>query len=179
MPYPDTSIGSPPRLPAMRSRRWLVAALGAILFVFAGAASAQVSPLPPEKAFRFSARALDPHTVEARFSIADGYYLYRDKLRFTVEPAASGLAVPSFPSGRIKEDPFFGRVETYRGNVIVNLQLPGTAPGQKVIVQAESQGCADLGICYPPNIQRVTVPLPAAGSAPTRPDEIPRKQWFQ
>ena len=42
--------------------------------------------LPPEQAFRLSARALDPATIEARFDVADGYYLYRDKLRFTIEP---------------------------------------------------------------------------------------------
>jgi thioredoxin:protein disulfide reductase len=161
-------------------RPWpLLCGLGMIAFTLAALAPAQVSPLAPEKAFRFSARALNPHTVEARFNIAEGYYLYRDKLRFAVEPAASGLAVPSLPIGKVKEDQFFGRVETYRGNLIVNLQLDSTVPGQKVVVQAESQGCADLGICYPPNIQRVTVALPAAGSAPTRLDEAPRKQWFQ
>ena len=85
----------------------------------------------------------------------------------------------SLPAGKVKEDQFFGRVETYRGNVIVNLQLEGTAPGQKVVVQAESQGCADLGICYPPTVQRVTVALPAADSAPTKLDDVPKKQWFQ
>jgi thiol:disulfide interchange protein len=47
------------------------------------------------------------------------------------------------------------------------------------VIQAESQGCADLGICYPPNVQRVTVALPAADSAPTKPGEAPRRQWFQ
>jgi thiol:disulfide interchange protein DsbD len=160
-------------------RGLLLHALGVTGFALMTSAWAQVSPLAPEKAFRFSARALDPHTVEARFSIADGYYLYRDKLHFAVEPAASGLTMPSLPNGKIKEDQFFGRVETYRGNLIVNLQLQATAPGQKVVVQAESQGCADLGICYPPNTQRVTVALPAAGSAPTPLDEAPRKQWFR
>jgi thiol:disulfide interchange protein DsbD len=160
-------------------RRLLLRALGVTAFALMAAASAQVNPLAPEKAFRFSARALDPHTVEARFSIADGYYLYRDKLHFAVEPATWGLAMPSLPNGKIKEDQFFGRVETYRGNLIVNLQLQATAPGQKVVVQAESQGCADLGICYPPNTQRVTVALPAAGSAPTPLDEAPKKQWFK
>lgn len=165
----------------MRTERssLILRALGVTVFTLMTPASAQVNPLAPEKAFRFSARALNPHTVEARFNIADGYYLYRDKLHFKVEPAASGLNMPSLPKGKMKEDPFFGRVEIYRGNLIVNLALEGTAPGQKVVVQAESQGCADLGICYPPNVQRVTVPLPAAGSAPTRLDEVPRKQWFK
>jgi thioredoxin:protein disulfide reductase len=159
-------------------RRWL-ALLGVGAITLATGASPDEKALSPEKAFRFSARALNPHAVEARFVIADGYYLYRDKLHFAVEPAASGLAVPSLPAGKVKEDPFFGRMETYRGSLIINLQLDGTTAGQKVVVQAESQGCADLGICYPPNVQRVTVALPAAGSAPTKPDEPPRKQWFQ
>lgn len=154
-------------------------AFGAIAVLLAASVAAQVSPLAPERAFRFSARALDPHTIEARFNIADGYYLYRDKLRFSIEPVASGLAVPPLPPGKVKEDQFFGRVETYRGSVTVNLRLDGTVPGQKVMVQADSQGCADLGICYPPNVQRVSVGLPAAGSAPTRADEPPKKQWFQ
>src|SRR5437660_4304073 len=141
MPCPGTSTGSPRRLLPVRTkcRRVLPHALVMSAFALMASASAEVNPLAPEKAFRFSARALDPHTVEARFSIADGYYLYRDKLHFAVEPAASGLTVPSLPNGKIKEDQFFGRVETYRGNLIVTLQLQATPPGQKVVVQAESQ----------------------------------------
>jgi thiol:disulfide interchange protein DsbD len=119
-----------------RCRGLLLHALVVTALTLMASASAQVNPLAPEKAFRFSARALDPHTVEARFSIADGYYLYRDKLHFAVEPAASGLSVPSLPNGKIKEDQFFGRVETYRGNLIVTLQLQATPPGQKIVVQA-------------------------------------------
>ena len=164
---------------AIERRSLVLRSLATLALSLVTAAQAQLSPLAPEKAFRFSARALDPHTVEARFTIADGYYLYRDKLHFAVEPAASGFASPTLPQGRIKEDQFFGRVETYRGNLVINLALPGTVAGQKVVVQAESQGCADLGICYPPNIQRVTVPLPAAGSAPTPLDQSPKKEWFK
>lgn len=141
-------------------------------------ALAQPSPLPPEKAFRFSARALNPQTIEARFAIADGYYLYRDKIRFSVEPADAGLSVPPLPAGKAKEDQFFGRVETYRDSLIVNLGLRNAAAGQKVVIQAESQGCWDQGICYPPQVQRVTVPLPAASAAPTRANEPPKKSWL-
>jgi thioredoxin:protein disulfide reductase len=154
-------------------------ALGAMALGLVLTVRADVAPLAPEKAFRFSARALNPQTVEARFVIADGYYLYRDKVHFALETAGPGLADPVLPPGRIKEDQFFGRVETYRGNLIVNLTLQDAKPGQKVTVRAESQGCADLGICYPPNIQRVTLALPAAGSARTPLDQAPRKEWFQ
>jgi thiol:disulfide interchange protein DsbD len=149
-----------------------------LALVLALPAFAQVNPLPPDRAFRFSARALNPEMIETRFTIADGYYLYRDRIRFTIEPAATGVTVPVLPDGKLKEDQFFGRVQTYRGSVTVNLALKDTAPGQKVVVVAESQGCADVGICYPPQIQRVTIALPAANAAPTRADDPPKKSWF-
>jgi thioredoxin:protein disulfide reductase len=139
---------------------------------------AQLNPLPPDQAFRFTARALNPQTIEAIFSIADGYYLYRDKVHFSIEPEA-GLTPPALPEGKVKEDLFFGRVQTYRDRLLVNLTLTGTVPGQKVVVKAESQGCADMGICYPPQVQRVSVALPAANAAPTRADEPPAKVWFR
>jgi thiol:disulfide interchange protein DsbD len=141
-------------------------------------APAQVNPLPPEKAFRFSARALSPQTVEARFIIADGYYLYRDKIRFAVEPPEIGLPVPALPAGKIKVDEFFGRTETYRGSLVVSLPLHDASPGQRVVIQAESQGCADIGICYPPNVQRVTVALPPADALPGPAIEATKKSWL-
>ena len=140
-------------------------------------ALAQSYPLSPEKAFRFSARLIDARTVEARFMIADGYYLYRDKIHFTVEPAAAGHSVPPLPEGKIKEDQFFGRVETYRDGVVVKLTLKDARPGQEVVITAESQGCADLGICYPPTVQRVAVALPEASIIPSPPTEG-AKSWF-
>ncbi|MEP6942438.1 MAG: protein-disulfide reductase DsbD N-terminal domain-containing protein [Betaproteobacteria bacterium] len=142
----------------------------------AGGALAQPLPLAPNKAFRFEARALNPQTIEARFSIADGYYLYRDRIHFSVEPATVPSTVPVLPEGKVKQDPFFGRVETYRGGVQVNIALKDTVPGQKVVVVVESQGCADVGICYPVQLQRVTVALPAANVAPTRPGQP--KSWL-
>jgi thiol:disulfide interchange protein DsbD len=177
MDCPHTSTGSAarPRPAAEASgRRWLFA----LLLTLTAPGWADVNALPPDKAFRFSARALNPQTVEVRFAIAEGYYLYRDRLHFAVMPASAGLVEPTLPDGLVKEDPFFGRVQIYRGGVIVNLPLKATSPGQKVVVQVESQGCADVGLCYPPQVQQVTVALPAANAAPTRPDEPPRKSWF-
>lgn len=157
----------------MRARLTLGLALAVVL-----PALGQVNPLPPERAFRFSARALNPDTIETRFTIADGYYLYRDRIHFSVEPASAVMTAPALPEGKLKEDQFFGRVQTYRGNLLVTLALKATTPGQKVVVVAESQGCADIGICYPPQIQRVTVALPAANAAPTPANEPPKKSWF-
>jgi thiol:disulfide interchange protein DsbD len=143
-------------------------------------AAAEPKLLPPEEAFRFSARALDDHTIEARFAVATGYYLYRDKMRFAVTPDNAALVAPQLPAGKTKEDQFFGKVETYRGDVVVTLAIPGGGAGQSVVLAADSQGCADLGVCYPPTIQKVTLVLPAAGKGPGPVvDAFPlKKRWF-
>ena len=159
-------------------RRKLTAVTAVAVLVVALPVLAQVNPLPPDRAFRFSARLIDARTVEARFMIADGYYLYRDKIHFAVEPAAAGLTEPLLPDGKVKEDQFFGRVETYRGDVIVNLALKDPKPGQQIVIAAESQGCADIGICYPPTTHRVTLPVPVGSVVPAAPGEAPKKTWF-
>src|SRR6267378_2884756 len=79
--------------------------------------------LEPDKAFRFSARALDARTVEIRYGIADGYYLYRERFRFAAEPASVTLGQPQFPRGQVHEDKFFGKQETYRKEVRIRLPL--------------------------------------------------------
>jgi thiol:disulfide interchange protein len=84
------------------------------------------------------------------------------------------------PAGKIKTDEFFGKVETYRGQLAVKLALQQPAPGSKVVVRAESQGCADAGVCYPPQVQNVTVTLPLPGMRPEAPVAATpaRKSWF-
>ena len=152
-----------------------------LLFCAAAAASlaaAAQNPLPPEKAFHFSARPVDAQTVEARFTIADGYYLYRDKIQFAIEPASAVLEVPRLPEGEVKEDQFFGRVETYRRDVVVTLAIKDAKPGQQVVIAAQSQGCADIGLCYPLTVQRATLVLPMSTAVPGAGREVPRKTWF-
>jgi thiol:disulfide interchange protein len=151
----------------------------AVLAAGIGAVRADVKLLPPEEAFQFSARALDPGTIEALFTIADGYYMYRDRFRFSVEPTAV-LAAPQLPAGKVKDDPFFGRVETYRKQVSVRVSLANAAPGQSLTIRAESQGCADAGVCYPPHAQAITLSLPKAGGPPgPLIDAVaPKKRWF-
>lgn len=161
---------------------WL-GALAALCFgLAAGTASAAGGDLlPAEQAFRFSARALDDHTLEVRFKIADGYYLYRDKFKFAVTPQGAMLGAPDLPAGKVKTDEFFGKVETYRGTLVVKLPLSGAVAGQTVMLAADSQGCADVGVCYPPTQQKVSLPLPATGKPPGPLVDAtpPKKNWFQ
>ena len=151
----------------------------ALLIATSPASAQQPRLLEPERAFAFSVQAVDESTVEARFAIANGYYLYREKLKFSVEPVALA-STPVLPPGKMKHDEFFGNVETYRGAVAVRLPLQGAQPGGTVTIKAESQGCADAGVCYPPQLQKLTVTLPARGARPGEPISATpaKKSWF-
>jgi thioredoxin:protein disulfide reductase len=114
------------------------------------AAANEVELLDPEAAFRFSAQLVNPGTIEVRYAIADGYYLYRDKFHFQLAPGESKAGDIKFPPGKIKHDPLFGKVETYRRSVKVIIPI-GAAPADgRISLTAISQGCADVGVCYPP-----------------------------
>jgi thiol:disulfide interchange protein DsbD len=156
----------------------LTSALVALTFC-SSVAGAEPKLLEPERAFALSVQAVDEKTVEVRFAIANGYYLYREKMKFAVEPAVLA-SPPQLPPGALKDDPFFGTVETYRGRFALRLPLASVEPGLKVTVKAESQGCADAGVCYPPQVQSVTVALPAPGGRPGAPVAATpaRKSWF-
>jgi thiol:disulfide interchange protein DsbD len=140
-------------------------------------AAAAQELLEVDKAYRLSARALDAGTLEIRYDIADGYYMYRDKFKFALEPATVQAGTPQFPPGKVKEDEFFGKVETYRKEVVV--RLPFTAPDglDAVTLKATSQGCADIGVCYPPNPQTLQVSLAAMSTAPARAGEAALKKY--
>lgn len=123
--------------------------------------------LDPEVAFKLDARVLDGQSLEVRFRIAKGYYLYREKLRFALDGAALGEA--RFPPGKVKEDEYFGRVETYRGDLRIPVAMQGAVPGQKLKLSVTSQGCADLGVCFPPQLQHLSLVVPAAATALPQP----------
>ena len=170
MDRPPISTGSQPK-PARRSAA--ATALGVLAFALAAQAWAaggvpglESKLLPPEQAFRFSARAVDSKTIEARFDVAAGYYLYRDKLRFSVAPGSPALGAPELPAGTRKHDEFFGDVETYRGTLIVKVPVVDGAGGQVMAFSADSQGCADVGVCYPPTTQQLRLVLPRQGAGP-------------
>ena len=120
--------------------------------------------LEPEKAFRFSARALDASNIEVSFAIADGYYMYRDRFKFALEPAGARLGAPAFPAAIAYKDQFFGEVAIYRKQVRIRLPVEG-AEGKPVQLTVTSQGCADIGVCYVPMDSKATLRLAAAGGS--------------
>jgi len=135
-----------------------------LFLVCAGfARAAEPELLEPEKAFVFNARVVAPDAIEVRYVIAKGYYLYRDKLRFTLEPATAAQGEPNLPPGIVKKDEFFGEVAVYRDEVRITLPVAPGAAGGRVVLTAVSQGCADVGVCYVPVEQKAELRLTATG----------------
>ena len=119
--------------------------------------------LPADEAFAFKAAVTEPDTLRAVWTIADGYYLYRNKFRFETDAEGIRFGTPVYPPGKIKKDEFFGEVETYRKQVAIEIPVIRTAGAASSFeLKVSSQGCADLGVCYPPHTQVAALDLPAA-----------------
>ncbi len=117
--------------------------------------------LPPEQAFALTAW-MQGDSVIAEYRIAPGYYMYRERFAFEIEasdaPARFGAA--SMPPGKIMEDEFFGKMETYRDAVRIRLPIIfDAAAATELRVKAMSQGCADIGVCYPPQKQALALQI--------------------
>jgi thiol:disulfide interchange protein DsbD len=123
--------------------------------------------LEPEKAFRFSARLLEPGKVEVRYEIAPGYYMYREKFKFSADPASVTVDASQLPAGQVKKDEFFGNVQIYRGKQVFVLPVGGPEAANGFMLKAVSQGCADIGVCYPPQEQRANLKTGFSTAAPT------------
>ncbi len=133
---------------------------------FSRLATAEEELLPPNQAFPAAVEAIDGESLRVTWQVADGYYLYRSKLRLTSQTEGITLGEPRLPPGKIKEDEFFGKVETYRGKLTaeVPVRRADGAPNTLALL-AESQGCADIGVCYPPHRQELNVALPTLAAA--------------
>ncbi|MDR3394393.1 MAG: protein-disulfide reductase DsbD [Parasulfuritortus sp.] len=144
--------------------------------------AAESDLLEPEQAFRYTAHMVDAKTIEAQFRVADGYYLYRDKIKFAADTVKLGK--PDFPPGKIKQDDIVGREEIYPGDFKVRIPVDAAKTGQHFTLTANYQGCAgQFGICFPPIETKLQLDVPAAAKAaatqakpePTKQTESPLK----
>jgi thiol:disulfide interchange protein DsbD len=137
-----------------------------IFSLFIGLAQAEEF-LDPAVAFKPSVKALDGQTLEVTYAIAKGYYLYRDKFRFAVEGDVVKLGTPTFPKGKEHNDENFGKVEVYYKSVAIRIPVERSSSGTLPLnLKVTAQGCADAGVCYPPQTQPLSVELPDPASAP-------------
>lgn len=143
-----------------RFRSALRAALAALVLLcgVAWPAHAAEEFLQPEQAFRLEVTKASADGLQLTWSIAPGYYLYRDRIAVTASPSGSRVQT-DLPPGIRKDDPNFGLMEVYHDAVTMKLVHVGATA-----LDVTWQGCADAGLCYPPQTQRVQV---AATTAPT------------
>ena len=160
----------PSRFPITR-KRLLVGLLAALALAVALAAAMFAAPdagideadlLPVDEAFVLSAEALSPDRLAIRWKIADGYYLYRHRISVQADDGFAARPL-QLPKGKAYTDEFFGEVETYRDTLVAT--LPGRATADRTTLKIKYQGCADAGICYPPQTRTIQVALAAPAPA--------------
>ncbi|KAA8715813.1 protein-disulfide reductase DsbD [Pseudomonas cannabina] len=112
--------------------------------------------LPVRQAFQLSLIDTTPESIKLRLVATEGYYLYRHRFQFRTEPADIGLGEAQLPKGEQKHDEYFGDVEVYHG--ILDIDLP-RKPGEQrpFTLVVTYQGCADKGLCYPPETERLSI----------------------
>lgn len=148
------------------SRTFLTLAL-ALASLASPAQTSDPGELPPvDSVFKPSVSAPSRDLIEVRWQIAPGYYLYRHRTQ--VEPLGGFTAgTLQIPAGEKHHDEFFGDVETYRGELKVALPGSANANAERIALRIKYQGCADIGLCYPPQTRTVNVQLPAANKTAT------------
>ena len=139
-----------------------------------GGTIGEVEFLDPDVAYQLRTEVEDVDTIVAHWQIADGYYLYRDKFRFTLADGSDvALGSPELPAGKTKIDEYFGKMEVYYHDVLARLPIERGAGGATTVtLDVVYQGCADAGLCYPPITKRVNLNLPVShGTGPS--DRVP------
>lgn len=166
------------------TQRWLT---GLALVVLALPALAARDIKRADEVFLYAASAT-ADTLLVTWDIEPGHYLYRDKMKFAA-PGAE-LGAPRFPAGAVHADEFFGEQIIFRGRTVIEIPYTVTAPAPAALeLELRSQGCADWGLCYPPQRWAATVELPAGaasagaaslpfGRATANGDSLPAEQAF-
>ena len=123
--------------------------------------------LPVDEAFRFNAFPDGADHVKLIWQIADGYYLYRARVKVASPSKQVQLGALEMPTGEIKQDEFFGKQEIYHHELVAGVPVArASAAALALPLEVTYQGCASAGLCYPPQTRTITVSLTAGGSGP-------------
>lgn len=126
--------------------------------------------LPPDEAFRFGAGMERPDAVALTWIIAEGYYLYKDRIQITTDTANVQLGKPLLPAGKRKHDEFFGDTEVYYEVLEATLPIARAAGSSGTLnLKIVYQGCAEGGLCYNPITKTVALELPSTNVASALP----------
>ena len=130
--------------------------------------------LPVSEAFKLNLIESMPDNIKLRFVPTDGYYLYQHRFAFKTDPADIAIGPVQLPPGEPKHDEYFGDVQVYHGIVDVDVPRPANAQGAFTLV-VTYQGCADKGLCYPPETVRLNIESTPAASDDT--SKAPATSW--
>jgi thiol:disulfide interchange protein DsbD len=123
--------------------------------------------LPVDQAFALSAKAVSRERIEFDWVIAKGYYLYRERMGAAAADATFKFNPVQLPEGIHKHDPFFGEVQIYHDHVTAVLTGAAASDASAADFIVKYQGCADAGVCYPPQKRTVHVVFPSATAGAT------------
>ncbi|MCU7998871.1 protein-disulfide reductase DsbD [Shewanella sp. SM95] len=113
--------------------------------------------MPVDQAFVFDSKQ-EGNQVKLNWVIADGYYMYRDKLKFSVNGAELGTV--ALPKGKPHEDEYFGKQEVYYTYVDIPVGLKQA--DENATLTVTFMGCAEGKLCYPPTKHEVVLKAIAA-----------------
>jgi thiol:disulfide interchange protein DsbD len=114
-----------------------------------------------DQVFQVEGRVTGPHYLEIHFRIAEGTYLYREKLKVEIQPPEIKPGKWQLPAGQPKEDPVLGRTEVYRQFLLIRIPVNRPSPeARDITLNVHYQGCSDRGLCYPPKIKKFNLTLP-------------------
>ncbi|KAF3983705.1 MAG: protein-disulfide reductase DsbD [Methylococcales symbiont of Hymedesmia sp. n. MRB-2018] len=117
--------------------------------------------LPAEQAYTVSAKAINANQLEVSWNIAEGYYLYRSKTHIVSTSENIQLGRLEIPAGKSKHDEFFGDVEIYREQLKIRVPIINHQNLHSLDILVSYQGCADIGVCYPPQKKTFSINLAA------------------
>jgi len=117
-------------------------------------------PLPVEEAFASELIGVAANEVQISFDIAEGYYLYQKKMSFASDDPSIELGAPVFEEPLVHEDDYFGKSNVYRGTTTMAVPLTNASATKAFVLTVGFQGCADMGLCYPPTKTNFKVTLP-------------------
>jgi thiol:disulfide interchange protein DsbD len=122
--------------------------------------------LDPDVAFVLTGDARTTSDIALNWRIADGYYLYKKRIKLEPADAAQPIGNIVLPKGEAHSDEYFGEQEVYRQSLDASFSVP-PSDAKSLDVKVTYQGCADAGLCYPPITKTLTISLEdvPAGSA--------------
>ncbi len=122
-------------------------------------ANAEDIPLSADEAFKLNYKVVSTDKIELTWNVAEGYYLYRDYIKVTSKTEGVQITPLVLPEGKNKHDDSFGDVIIYRNKVTVPVSFTWVKKISVVQVLVQFRGCADRGICYPPQKKILDIDL--------------------